>query len=69
MQFSKNISMYTQDKSITFPIAYKSWNTLIGVGFVIAGAGRQIVDVKLTGFVTTSDYRTGATNSYLALGI
>ena len=43
--------------------------TLIGVGFMIANAGRQIATVTLTGFVTKSDYRTSATNSYLALGM
>ena len=68
MQFSQNKTNVTLNKSITFPIAYKSWNTLIGVGFVIDGISAQSVSLRLTGFTTGSEVRKATTYSWLYLG-
>ena len=68
MQFSKSVRNKTQETSITFPIAYKSWNTLIGVGFVIDGISAQSVSLRLTGFTTGSEVRKATTYSWLSLG-
>ena len=68
MQFSQNKTNVTLNKSITFPIAYKSWNTLIGVGFVIDGISAQSVSLRLTGFTTGSEVRKATTYSWLSLG-
>ena len=69
MQFSKNYIDITSNANITFPVAYKNWVTLIGVGFVIAPVGRQGVILYLTGFRSTTDGEAVATNSWLSIGV
>ena len=55
--------------TITFPIAYSGWVTIIGAGFVISTVDRQRVFVTLTNFTTMSDRLGSATNSWLSIGV
>ena len=69
MQFSKNKLDMTRKTTITFPITYKGWVTIIGVGFLVEGYTRQNLHIELSWFRTSSDVRESSTYSWLALGI
>ena len=63
-------SANTMNTTIVFPITFTEPPTIIGVGFVIEGVGRQAVGkVTISQFSTGSDMRRSATDSYLAIGI
>lgn len=59
------------DTTLYFPIGFNTTLTLIGVGFVIGGAGQQSVIFTSTSLTTDSaiDFGQTSTNSYLAIGI
>ena len=61
---------YTKNKTVTFPIAFKSRNyQLLNVGFQIAGAGQQTIASKTaTGFKTTSFGNDAGTSGWYACG-
>ena len=69
MQFSKHIPNLTLANTFKFPLSYKYWATVIGVGFCIGNVARQICEVSLTGFTTSWHLKDAETNSWLALGI
>lgn len=61
----------TRNTTLYFPIGFNTTLTIIGVGFVINGIGRQTVTFTSIQLITTSDvdYNSAGTNSYLAIGI
>ena len=59
LQFSNKVQ--TLNLTITFPVAYKRIPVIIGVGFVIEGVGRQILQNRtITSFSTASDMKNCA---------
>ena len=60
----------TENTTIYFPVAFTNVPfSIINIGFYIANSGRQIVrEITSAYFVTHSELRTSATNSYLAIG-
>lgn len=68
-QWSENRTSLTENTILYFPIGFNTILTVINVGFVIGGAGRQLVEFTPTFLSTSSDMNIAATNSYLAIGI
>lgn len=64
------VASYTKNKTVTFPVAFRSRNyQLLNVGFVIAGAGQQtIVSKTATGFKTASNVNEAGTSGWFACG-